>query len=233
MPSPSVAGDHLRFESPDSTRLFKSDAAHPSFRNLGRMIHTESKAAMTGCSMSKNISSDLLTNLLLMGKHLPTRHLLSYLPPEDRLHVDDAGNVWVTVDPLLVILKGHLIIEKALTDICARLLKNPSALERENVRFSTRLDLVCALLDPALPEGVVHAMRDLNRLRNALAHNLEPDKLDRSLEKFFRRFDELEDLSTLHRKDRDVSDRIAGCIAFLIGILSNAGMADETVRSTE
>jgi hypothetical protein len=129
-------------------------------------------------------------------------------------------------------LKGHLIIEKALMDICARLLKNPSALERENVRFSTRLDLVCSLLDPAIPESVVHAMRDLNRLRNDLVHNLEPDEFDKSLEKFFRRFDEF-DLSTLHREDRNVSDRIAGCIAFLCGILSNGGMADETVRSTE
>jgi hypothetical protein len=184
--------------------------------------------------MSKTISPDLLATLHRLGKHLPTRQLLGHLPPEDRLHVDDAGNVWVAADPLLVILKGHLIIEKALTDICARLLKNPSALERENIRFSTRLDLVCALLDPALPENVVHAMRDLNRLRNAFAHNLEPepDELEKSLEKFFRRFDEFEDLSTLHQEDRNVSDRIASCIFFLCGILSNCG-ADETVAATE
>ncbi len=130
--------------------------------------------------MSKTISPDFLATLLLMGKHLPTRQLLGHLPPEDRLYVDDAGNIWVTADPLLVILKGHLIIEKALTDICARLLTNPPALERGNVRFSTRLDLVCALLDPALPESVVHAMRELNRLRNALVHNLEPKNSIRS-----------------------------------------------------
>jgi hypothetical protein len=48
-----------------------------------------------------------------IGKHLPGRRLLGQLPPEDRLDVDALGTVWVTEDPLLVVLKGHLLIEAA------------------------------------------------------------------------------------------------------------------------
>jgi hypothetical protein len=159
-----------------------------------------------------------------VAKHLPGRRLLGQLPPEDRLDVDVLGTVWVTEDPLLIILKGHLIIETALVDICDRLLRNPSALERNKIGFSARLNLVCALLDPDyLPPNIFHALRDLNRLRNDLAHNLEPADFDTTLERFFRRFDEFEDLRPLHDSDRAVANRLTGCIAFLCGILGNIG----------
>ena len=68
-----------------------------------------------------------------MAKHMPRRLLLGQLPPEDRLDIDATGTVWVSEDPVMIVLKGHLIIEAALADICARFLKNPLALERERI----------------------------------------------------------------------------------------------------
>src|SRR6266581_2571821 len=115
-----------------------------------------------------------------MAKHLPGRRLLGQLPPDaDRLDIDAIGTVWVMEDPLLITLKGHLIIEAALADICTRLLANPPALERDRMGFVARLNLVCALLDPGyLPDSIVQSLRDLNRIRNSLAHNLEPGDLN-------------------------------------------------------
>lgn len=159
-----------------------------------------------------------------IGKHLPGPRLLGHLPPEDRLDVDASGALWVTEDPLLIVLKGHLIIEAALVDICARLLKNPSALEKDNIRFSTRLNLVCAMLDPDyLPESIILALRDLNQLRNSLAHNLEPPEFEQKLAQFFRRFDEFDDMRIECWKDRTSGRRLIGCIAFLCGVLGKIG----------
>lgn len=129
---------------------------------------------------------------------------------------------------MLIVLKGHLIIEAALVDICTRLLKNPKALERETMRFSTRLNLVCALLNPhCIPESAVCALRDLNRLRNSLAHNLEPDDLDKNLKIFFKRFTEFKDFRTLYQSEQNISRRLTGCISFLCGVLGDIGKSDD------
>jgi hypothetical protein len=174
-------------------------------------------------------------SLQRMGKHLPGRRLLGQLPPDDRLDVDALGTFWVTEDPLLVVLKGHLLIETALVDICDRILKNASALER-NLRFSTRLNLVCALLEPEyLSESVVAALRDFNQLRNSLAHNLEVPNFEKKLEQFFRRFDEFEGLRPppeLEEKET-VTTRLSHCIAFLSAQEGLAGVADDLAEGVE
>jgi hypothetical protein len=140
----------------------------------------------------------------------------------------------VTEDPLLVVLKGHLLIEAELVDICARRLKNPQALEKDRLQFNTRLNLVCALLEPdRLPESVVVALRDLNQLRNSLAHKLEPPDFDNKLEQFFRRFDEFEDLRISLGQERTIVSRLNGCIAFLCGILGRVGRADTETETGE
>jgi uncharacterized protein YutE (UPF0331/DUF86 family) len=159
-----------------------------------------------------------------LAKHLPARRLLGHLPLEDRISIDRLGNAWMTEDLTLIILKGHLLVEAALVDICARLLANPAALEEENVRFSTRLNLVQALLDDdILPENIWHALRHLNRIRNALAHNLEPKNIEAMLCQFFKQLDEFEDFASLRDDKEGIPNRLTGCIAFLSGVLSNIG----------
>jgi hypothetical protein len=172
------------------------------------------------------------------AKHLPTRRLLGHPPPHDRISIDRIGTAWVYEDVTLIILKGHLLIEAALVDICARVLENPAALETEKppLRFSTRLNLIRALLgDDALPESVWYALKDLNRIRNALAHNLEPTDIDTQLGKFFERLDEFEDFRSLHEKDETISERLTGCLWFLCGVLEHIGepTAEHTDEASE
>jgi hypothetical protein len=152
-----------------------------------------------------------MESLARLWKHLPG----SRLPPEAE-------------DPLLpVVLKEHLLIEAELIDICGRLLKNPSALEKANLRFSTRLNLICALLEPdELPASVVMALQDLNTLRNSLAHNLEPTDFHGKLQQFFRRFDEFEALRSPQGEERTIARQFTDCVFFLCGVLGRVGRAD-------
>jgi hypothetical protein len=60
-----------------------------------------------------------MESLERLFKHMPGISLLDHLLPDERVDV--------------IVLKGHLIIEAALVDICARLLKSPQALERGRV----------------------------------------------------------------------------------------------------
>jgi hypothetical protein len=134
----------------------------------------------------------------------------------------------VTEDTTLVILKGHLIIEAELIDICGRLLKNPDALEAGRVSFFVRLNLVRALVgDDAMPESFWLAMKDLNKIRNHLAHNLEPKGLDEELRQFFSRFNEIEDCHTMLRDEKSIPERLISCFLLLCGALSGIGKPDD------
>jgi len=174
---------------------------------------------------------------LSWGSHMDHRHLdrLSHLPgaglfgQDGRISIDEFGRTRVKEDPVLIILKGHLIIEETLVDICSRLLTNPAALEKDKVNFSTRLNLVQALIgDGELPENIWHALRDLNKIRNDLAHKLEPKNIEDLFCKFIKRFEEFEDFRSLLDYKKDIPERLTTCIIFLSGMLSSIGNpADE------
>jgi hypothetical protein len=92
-----------------------------------------------------------MNSLGRIARHLPNTTLDD---PIARITVDARGRVWVTEDTTLVILKGHLIIEAELIDICGRLLESPDRLEAGRVPFAVRLNLVRALVgDDAMPES--------------------------------------------------------------------------------
>ncbi|MEO1015138.1 MAG: hypothetical protein AAFX08_08115 [Pseudomonadota bacterium] len=88
---------------------------------------------------------------------------------------------------LSVIITSHLFIERVLGFACARALKNPDALEIQNMKFHHRLNLFRALYDldigiQRLPEAVrsnvvraPEACQHLNKIRNEVAHNLDTD----------------------------------------------------------
>jgi hypothetical protein len=85
-------------------------------------------------------------------------------------------------DPVLLILKGHLLIEEALHECLCAVSHDPKFLEKANLRFTQKLYLVRALHE-ATPdrENIKIMMYDfaeaLNMLRNRYAHNLEPKNI--------------------------------------------------------
>jgi hypothetical protein len=160
----------------------------------------------------------VLKSLGRITKHLPNTTLDDRI---SRITIDARGKIWVTEDAALVLLKGHLLIEAELIDICGRLLKNPDALESGRVSFGVRLNLVRALVgEDALPACFWNAMKDINKIRNALAHQLEPTGITKTLHQFLRRFDEIEDCRTTLHDKKSMPERLISCFLFLCGALS-------------
>jgi len=153
-------------------------------------------------------------------EHLPNTTLED---PFSRITVDTDGRIWMADDTTLVILKGHLIIEAALIDICQRALRKPEVLEKTKVSFHMRLTFVRALIGDDVPECIWLALGDLNSIRNKLAHNLEPKDIEANLQQFLHRLDEIEDYQALHDEKAPLPKQLVGCLTVLAGALSNVG----------
>ena len=85
-----------------------------------------------------------------------------------------------TDDPILIILRAHLLIEERLRDILAQVSQAPEELSVARLSFYQALFLCRAIIgrqdDPAW--GFIAR---LNEVRNRIAHHLEPGDLDELL----------------------------------------------------
>lgn len=77
-------------------------------------------------------------------------------------------------DATLSILKGHLLLEEYVRELIDRKMKNPEALRESRLEFDQCLSLARALTGDEFPDWIWKALKKLNKLRNDLAHNLEP-----------------------------------------------------------
>jgi len=104
-------------------------------------------------------------------------------------------------DLAMVILKGHLVLEEMLRRILVRHVSNPTALEDIRLSFFQALRLVQALSQPNQKE-LWHDLEQLNRIRNVLAHQVEPldieNKIDAFLASFITEFGFITQLLTEH-----------------------------------
>ncbi len=166
-----------------------------------------------------------LNSLGRIAKHLPNT-TLDHL---SRITVDARGKVWVTDDATVILLKGHLLIEAELVDICRRLLKDPEALEAGRVPFAVRLNLVRALAgEDAMPECIYQAFKDLNKIRNELAHKLEPTNFDKALQRLLGHLNPIDDIRTVLSEEKSVLERLNTFFIVMCGALSSIGKpADE------
>ena len=165
--------------------------------------------------MSKKEQS-VMTSLGRISRYLPNTDLDRL----SRIRVDGKGRIWVDEDTILIILRGHLIIERELVDICDRCLRQPEALS-DRLSFDTRLCCVRALLgDEEFPKVVYDILIELNKIRNKLVHNLDPKDLNKDLQGFVRRFSAFPDLKGL-LKDKDIPECLLSCITVLCGMLGS------------
>jgi hypothetical protein len=85
-----------------------------------------------------------------------------------------------TDDPILVILRAHLLVEERLRDILAQISRAPEELKAARLSFHQALCLCRAVIgrqdDPAW-DFIVR----LNEVRNRIAHHLDPGNLDELL----------------------------------------------------
>jgi hypothetical protein len=117
-------------------------------------------------------------------------------------------------DLTLIVLKGHLLAEEELNEILTIKLRDPKALFDARMSFSQRL-AVLKEKDSFIRFG---AIDHLNRLRNQLAHNLEPKAIEKYVMTFLNELEE-KNLKSEFLKEK-VSKRLRRCIALLCGELS-------------
>ena len=84
----------------------------------------------------------------------------------------------------LVILKGHLLIEELIRKAVDRELTRPAYLK--GFGFHHYLSVARALISDESMVWAWDAAKELNNIRNQIAHSLEPKELDKHVEKFTR-----------------------------------------------
>ena len=81
-------------------------------------------------------------------------------------------------EPELLLLKGHLVLELCLNEFLKVHIRDEEQLDRLNLTFAKKVDLIVALghelytLNAKGAEGTAQ-VRELNRIRNKLAHQLD------------------------------------------------------------
>lgn len=91
-----------------------------------------------------------------------------------------------TDDLTLMVLKGHLVIEEQLFLIAQQYCALPEHLEKVRLSFAQLSNLVRALTGSNILETTWSAISKLNGLRNALAHQLEPEDVSQAIDDLYR-----------------------------------------------
>ncbi|WP_333795910.1 hypothetical protein [Rheinheimera sp.] len=112
----------------------------------------------------------------------------------------------------LVILKGHLLIEEVLSDKLREFLKlsNPLGIQvNERMMFSEKLRFYWSLKPKAVEDRVWQSLKELNQIRNAMAHSIEPKGIHERVEKFSREIIEYSKLEKMVVEERKVGFSLA------------------------
>ena len=152
------------------------------------------------------------------------------LPPSLRSVLLRAQDELGQVDPSVqAILTGHLLVEELLTSLLEKLVTDQVSLQRADLRFFQRVQLVRALgpEDNAYSPSAWTLINKLNELRNALAHTLDRERRSRKTTEFLAQYRSIEpNPSTLSAYDSaEASDKLLFAVAACLGFL--ASVSDE------
>lgn len=85
-------------------------------------------------------------------------------------------------DPTYSILKAHLLFEEMLRDYLSKVLPHPQSLDGARLSFAQLLAIARAITKHPAPESWHwHAISELNRIRNLMAHHLESKALEQKI----------------------------------------------------
>ncbi len=91
-------------------------------------------------------------------------------------------------DQILTILKGHLLIEELITELLKIKLEqsgNPLDIKvGSNTMFAQKLNLYWAIAQHDLEFDVWCFLKELNSIRNKMAHTVEPQGIDEKVKSF-------------------------------------------------
>ncbi|MDE2106240.1 MAG: hypothetical protein KGL39_53970 [Patescibacteria group bacterium] len=137
-----------------------------------------------------------------------------------------------TDDLTLMVLKGHLILEEMLFALVREHCAKPEYLEGARLSFAQLLRLARSLVSAPVPKEVWTAIAEINRLRNALAHNLRPTDVETRVEEVYRAaIVGMESLPPDYSKPVVAARILQESILSLIGALALVGGVSELLRS--
>ena len=129
--------------------------------------------------------------------------LTSHLPDKD-------------ADPVLIILKGQLLIEKRVRMFINSRLPNPAALKKQEFTAAQCIAIAESMcLDNDEPNWLWRQVKELNTIRNKLAHSLDHENLETRIANF---------VSTVSNAQKLKNRSIANVVARLYGMLK--GLCD-------
>ena len=120
------------------------------------------------------------------------------------------------IDPTLIILKGHLLIEEELDIFLKAISLAPSYLSGSRLTFYQQLRIMQAIANWPVDE-VGEFVEGVGKLRNRLAHNVEVLDLENSLDELLRGFFRQEYVRPRDRRQR--ARFLKTAFAFTIGAL--------------
>ncbi|MGA8025550.1 MAG: hypothetical protein WB992_00265 [Bryobacteraceae bacterium] len=130
----------------------------------------------------------------------------------------------------LVVLKGHLLIEEQLQRFLRDVSRHPKSLDDARLNFMQTAHLVRALGGlPYTDHSLWTLVVDLNKLRNRLAHRLEPGDVAAAVDCILRNYwqDEFEKPTSPRQRSTRLRQTLALNIAMLSGFASGATAARE------
>ena len=119
-------------------------------------------------------------------------------------------------DLMLVVLKGHLLLEEMLTSIVSSSLPHPDLVKDLRLTFDRKVILSKALSWDQHKSGVWDLISAVNAVRNEMAHSVEPSRAGSRIERlralYLRHFPQDQ-----HLNDAEL---VGGAIGFSMGFLS-------------
>lgn len=153
---------------------------------------------------------DTLTSLQSLRKNLATASEADWEVYNTMLmHLPDKE-----ADIELIVLRGHLLIEKFVRTFIQSRLPNPAAFERG--RFDTFKCIALAesmCLDNKEPKWLWNQIRELNTIRNKLAHSLPNEEVEERIKKFVTTVSNNQNL-----KERHITNVIARLYGMMKGL---------------
>ncbi|MBK2094025.1 hypothetical protein [Francisella philomiragia] len=114
-------------------------------------------------------------------------------------------------DPILIILKGQLLIERKVRKFINSRLPNPDALQKQTFSAAQCIAIAESMcLYQEEPVWLWKQIKELNAIRNKLAHTLNDENIDKRINSF---------VSTVNNVQKLNSKSIVGAIARLYGML--------------
>lgn len=119
-------------------------------------------------------------------------------------------------DMEMILLKGHLILEQTVNQLIDIHVKDPKRIDSMNLMFARKIELLSALIGHQFSEHYEH-LKELNKIRNKVAHELFFDKYHEDLKSWACSVN-MYTPKTLDRK-RTYKNSVIKAFSFLSGLL--------------